>query len=80
MDSILVVNAGSSSVKFQVFAAEASGPLQFVSPQWVIRQADVALDRLWWLCVAVGVGILLLAMSSVWVSLSGRGPSAAGRD
>jgi hypothetical protein len=61
-------------------AAEASGPFQFVSPAWVIQQANVALDRLWWMCVAVGVGIVLVAMSSVWVSLSGRGPSVSGRD
>jgi hypothetical protein len=61
---------------FNQGAAQASGPFQTISPGWVIQEADVALARFWWMCVAIGVGIMLLAMSSVWVSLSGRSSSA----
>jgi hypothetical protein len=57
---------------FHQGAAKASGPLEFVSPAWVIQQADEALDRLWWMCTAVGIGLVLLAASAVWVSLAGR--------
>ena len=56
---------------FNQGAAKASGPLEFISPAWVIQEADKALARLWWMCVAVGVGILLIASSTVWVSLTG---------
>src|SRR5262245_15758645 len=57
---------------FNQGAAKASGPTEFVNPAWVIREADKALDRLWWMCAAVGVGIVLIAVSAVWVSLSGQ--------
>jgi acetate kinase len=33
MDTILVVNAGSSSVKFQVFAVEPAGPRRLIKGQ-----------------------------------------------
>jgi hypothetical protein len=42
----------------------------------VIQQADEALDRLWWMRTAVGIGLVLLAASAVWVSLAGRGSVA----
>lgn len=61
---------------FHQGAAQASGPLEFISPAWVIQQADVALERLWWMCVAIGVGIVLLAASTVWVSVVGQGSAA----
>jgi hypothetical protein len=71
-DQIRVFNQG---------AAKASGPLEFLSPAWVIQEADVAMVKLWWMCLAIGVGIVLIAASTVWVSLSGRrataGPGAS---
>ncbi len=57
-------------------AATASEPMQFVNPAWVIQEADMALSRLWWMCSAIGFGILLLAASTVWVSLIGSGSFA----
>jgi len=63
LDQVRVFNRG---------AAEASGPLEFISPAWVVVQADLLLARLWWMFAAVGVGIMLIAMSTVWVSLSYR--------
>jgi hypothetical protein len=62
-DQVRVFNRG---------AAEASGPLEFISPAWVVVQADLLLTRLWWMFLAVGFGIVLIAMSTVWVSLSCR--------
>ncbi|HEY7328825.1 MAG TPA: hypothetical protein VH592_14375 [Gemmataceae bacterium] len=52
-------------------AAEATEPFSVMSPSWVIVTTDAAVERLWWLLTAVGLGILLLAMSAVWVSASG---------
>jgi hypothetical protein len=56
-------------------AAQASGSLQAVSPVWVVQEANAALARLWWMCAAIGVGIVLIAASVVWVSAAGRRPS-----
>jgi hypothetical protein len=61
---------------FNQGAAKASGPLEFINPAWVIQETDVALDRLWWMCTAIGVGIVLLAASTVWVSVVGKGSIA----
>ena len=54
---------------FGLGAAEATGPFSTMSPGWVIVTADAALGRLWWLCVATGLGILLVALSALWVGL-----------
>jgi hypothetical protein len=56
-------------------AAEAAGPFQAISPAWVIVTSDAALGRLWWLCSAVGLGVLLVALSAPWISLEGRNPA-----
>jgi len=57
-------------------AAQATGSLDMMSPAWVLATADAAQDRLWWLCAAVSLGVLLVALSGLWVSLSSGGPTA----
>jgi hypothetical protein len=57
--------------EFHRGAATATGPLSVMSPSWVIVTADAAAERLWWLFAAVGLGVLLVAVSAVWVSVSG---------
>jgi hypothetical protein len=57
---------------FNQVAATASGPLEFLSPAWVVQQADLAMGRLWGMCAAIGLGIVLIAASTMWVSLAGR--------
>jgi hypothetical protein len=57
-------------------AAQAGGPFDAMSPAWVIMMADTAQERLWWMCAATGFGILLIALSALWVSLSPRGATA----
>ena len=61
---------------FNQGAAQASGPLEFISPSWLLQQTDLLLVRLWWMFLAVGIGIVFIAMSTVWVSLS-RGRSVS---
>jgi hypothetical protein len=58
-------------------AAQASGPFDATNPAWVIMMADAAQDRLWWMCAAMGLGALLIALSALWVSLSSRGPTVS---
>jgi hypothetical protein len=60
-------------------AAEASGGgfvSVSISPAWIIVTADSLAGRLWWLCGATGLGILLTALSALWVSLTSRGSTA----
>lgn len=57
-------------------AAQATGSLDLMSPAWVIATADAAQDRLWWLCAAGGLGVLSVALSGLWVSLTAGGPTA----
>jgi hypothetical protein len=57
--------------QFHRGAAEATGPFSAMNPSWVLVTADAAVERLWWLLAAVGLGVLLVAMSAVWVSVSG---------
>jgi hypothetical protein len=57
---------------FNQGAAQASGPLEFISPSWLLQQTDFLLVRLWWMFLASGIGIVFIAMSTVWVSLSRR--------
>jgi hypothetical protein len=47
-----------------------------ISPSWVVSMADAIADRLWWLCAATGFGILLTALSALWISLSPRASAA----
>jgi hypothetical protein len=56
--------------QFHRGAAEATGPFASMNPSWVIVTADAAVERLWWLLTAVGLGVLFVAMSSVWVIVS----------
>jgi hypothetical protein len=79
---LVAVNVGTGKLVFDQVrafnqgAAQASGPLEFISPSWLIQQTDLLLVRLWWMFLASGVGIAFIAMSTVWVSLS-RGRSVS---
>jgi hypothetical protein len=66
-DRLRVLNQG---------AATASGPLEFISPSWLIQQTDLAMASLWQMCAAIGVGMILITASAVWVSLADRRRSA----
>jgi hypothetical protein len=60
-------------------AAEASAGgivLVSISPAWVVTMADASVARLWWLLLATGFGILLTALSTVWISVSSQRPAA----
>jgi hypothetical protein len=57
-------------------SAKATGQLEFMSPAWVVAGADNAVSRLYWLCASVGLGILFVGMSTVWVSLSKNLPKS----
>ena len=58
--------------EFHRGTAQATGPLEAMSPAWVLHTADAAIERLWWLLAAVGLGVLFVAMSAVWVSVHPR--------
>lgn len=61
LEQLLAMSAGAST---------ATGALEFISPAWVIQQVNLATSKLWGLSAATGTGIILIAASSVWVSLS----------
>jgi hypothetical protein len=48
-----------------------------VNKEWVIEQADHALEWLLILCGAVGLGILFVALSALWVTLTPASPPTA---
>jgi hypothetical protein len=50
-------------------------PGQHLRPAWVVDQASWAMVCLFGLCVSAGLGILLTAVSSVWLVLSSRAPA-----
>lgn len=53
-------------------SAKATGQLDFMSPAWVVTSADNAVARLYWLCACVGLGVVFIGMSAVWVAVSSR--------
>ncbi len=61
---------------FNKGVAKVPGPMT-VNKEWVLEMADQTLQWLLILCGAVALGILFVALSALWVTLTPAGPTQA---
>jgi hypothetical protein len=54
---------------FHQGAAQASGPMDLISPAWVTQQADKAAGQFMVIWLATWLGLLFITGSSVWLAL-----------
>ena len=50
----------------------ATGATEFINPGWLIQQSNAAMTRLWPMCAGIGIGSVLIAASTMWISLTWR--------
>jgi hypothetical protein len=74
--AFIVTTTGCFAVLLQIHGSILQYTvIDFAVRNWISTELDLAFHWFWALCVLVGLGILLVAISALWVSLS-RSPSA----